>query len=340
MNSRDRTPPAFLFATTLAMATLVCARLAAGVPVAATVALDGGGAQLEASLRAALAPLGMTVTVGSTSRAQATISEPEDPGPRPEVERAPVWATVTVTPDPSGGATLSVAEPGTGRVMERRLRESPPFAPADAASIALMARTMLVALHAPSNPEPSETTPHATETWPAGPAGSRFGAEVGAGARLLQRDGITAALAASFSYDRANLGAALSFLVSPARAVSGAGFAGRLRDDAVALTLRLPFRAGPRFVIAPHAGLALHWARLSGTALAEAESGVSEHDLDPALRVGGRLSAAMTRHLVVAVWADADWLLRRQRYLFGQQRVAAVSRFQGVLGLTLGLRLP
>jgi hypothetical protein len=330
------------------LALLAALAVGASSPVRAeTAALASRDAALARSLRAALAPRGIRVTVvadeppprtGDVLAFARSVSAREDAA-------AVVW----VADADDGTSTLLVFDRDVDRVLQRPLGWAQPFGAEQAIAAARTVRTMLRALRV--TPDIDLAPPLAVEAprvreeaarvaVAAAPApraeGGRLTLESGGGVRLGGVDEAGWRVTAGLAVRLAPLVAAASATLGGAETVRAAGFAGDYRDHSVAALVRLPRRLGP-LLLEPGAGAAIHVARLAGSI--EGGGAVSDRRLDPALRAQTFVGWRPLEALEVGVSFTLDALLRRQRYLMvGDEEVLGVPAWQGAVDLLVRLR--
>ena len=332
--------------------------LAGGLARAETASLASGDPELEKALGAALASTGIRV-----------VAIADEPPPktgdvlafaRRVAERDAAAAVIWVAASDDGTSTLLVFDRDVDRVLQRPLAWTPPFGVEQAVAAARTVRTMLRALRvtpdvdvspptaveAPAvrqravaeerkrrepHPDGLRVVPTRSERRP-GPA---IALESGAGLRLGGADVAGWRVTAGLAVRLAPIAVAASGTLGGAEAVRAGGFDGDYRDDTVAAMARLPLAAGP-LVVEPALGLALHVTRLSGAL--DDGTRVADTRLDPAARAQAFVGARVLGPLEVGVAVSADALLRRQRYLMGQDEVLRVPVVQAGIDLLLRLR--
>lgn len=307
-----------------------------------SVLLASDDIELQRSLPATLAPLGMSVVVVSNIPAPAP---PQSSGGNDEPERA-IAAAIWISRNQPGSQTLNVRDHRTGRALQRAIPYASPLAPADAASVALMARTMLTTLRGSSEETAALSPPPVPSPRPA-PDESRtveqrtfMRVDVGAGARLAPTKGwLSPAFIAAIAWYPARWGLGVSVIGAQATDVDTSTFTGTVGNQSAACGFRLPVPLGSRVVLEPLAGISLHWMRVRGTAAAMNGRPVEHDAFDPGLFIGGRLAVAATRAIELALWVEGDALMRRQRYLYGSEELLVVPHLRATLGLTMGLAL-
>ena len=320
---------------------------AAGLARAERAALAADDAELEKSLRAALAPTRIEV-----------VAVADEPPPRSGdvlafaralAGREDATAVIWVAAGDDGTSTLLVYDRDVDRVLQRPLEWTPPFGVERAIAAARTVRTMLRALRVtPDLDQPPPAAADAprvraeTARRLAAPEAevarrvertSALGVESGAGVRLGGAGASAWRVAGGFSWRVGPIALAAGAAFVAAEPVSEGGFEGDYHDTTAATAVRLPWGVGP-LVVEPSAGLAVHFARIAGTL--EMES-VAEGRVDPAVRAGCFLGVRAAGPLEVGLALSADLLLRRQHYLAGDAEVLDLPRFEG--GLDLLVRL-
>jgi hypothetical protein len=326
--------------------------LAGGVARGETASLASHDAELERALGAALASTGIHV-----------VEIDDEPPPRTgDVlafarrvgARDGAAAVIWVADAGDGTSTLLVFDRDVDRVLQRPLAWAPPFGVEQAIAAARTVRTMLRALRvtpdvdsappaavdAPAVREQAArraVAPVASRPGPAAaPTGAQaaIGLESGAGLRLGGADDAGWRVTAGLAVRLRPVVVAASGMFGGADRVRAAGFDGDYRDDSLAATARVPLRSGV-FVVEPALGAALHVARLAGAL--EDGTAVSDRRLDPAVRGQAFVGARAIGPLEIGVQVSADGLLRRQRYLMGEDEVLRLPVLQG--GVDLLVRL-
>jgi hypothetical protein len=324
--------------TVLLVASLAAVSHAAEETSPPSVLLVSDDLELQRAVPAALAPLGMSVIVIPKAAPTA------DPSSLPGAQTAGVLGTIWISAGDHGTGALNVRESGSGRTFERAISYSFPLAPADAASIALMARTMLGTLRgaseAPAEPASPPPAPRDRAVDPGPAVPPRLRIEAGVGARVdSSAERVSPTVVAAIGWYPGRFGVGLSLALSRPSEVATASFTGNVHDDQAAIALRLPLSIGSRVSLEPRAGISLHWIRVRGSLSPAGEQSVDEQAFDPGLVVGGRLALAVTQTVELALSLHADGLLRRQRYLYGPEEVLLLPRFHAVMALTAGLAL-
>jgi hypothetical protein len=309
------------------------------VPTAASAAesvlLESDDVELQRALPSALAPLGISVIPKPEAASSGEAHQNE------AVETGASTARIWITANPEGRAVLNLRDQKSGRIVERELEHAPPFDSASAASVALMVRAILRSLATPdATPAPPPVPPTAQEEIPRVPTTSRVRVDAGGGVRFDSAARVTPIVAGSIGWYGARLGAAASITASRAANINEQTFVGDLRDDSVALTLRLPLPMGDRLSIEPEAGLSLHWVRLQGALVTATNAEVESQSFNPGVVAGLRVAVALTRHIELAARLEGDGLLNRQQYLTAAETVGEVPRFRAATVLTLSVRYP
>lgn len=303
---------------------------------ASRVVLASSDPELTQALTTALVPAAV-IPVGergdlnapdATARARALTAS--------EGGAVAVWV---VSRSPTSSSVM-VFDRSLDRIVARDLAYAPPYTAAQAASIALMVRTLLRAHHL--QPEPASPPAPEIAARDRGGRGWALSVEAGAGARFGGWAAVGFPAATVGVVGRGPLfDVALTVASGAAERREGSTYAGRLEDHALAATLRLPVRHGT-FALEPGIGASLHWARATGTLPEDGGRTVDVERLDPALRASAAAAWLVTRRAEPALWCESDLMLRRQRLLSGATRVAALSRVQAacVLGVRLGASRP
>ncbi len=111
---------------------------------------------------------------------------------------------------------------------------------------------------------------------------------------------------------------------------------GRISDQSVAATLRLPLPVSRRVGVTTAVGGALHRIALSGSF---DTMDVSSTRYDPAVRLGVIGSYAVNSRIGLGFGVSADWLLRRQSYESSDTALLEVPSIQVALGVALLARI-
>ena len=211
-----------------------------------------------------------------------------------------------------------------------------------------MARTMLRALRV--TPELSLPPPRAaeavavrkraeTEAVPVvlPPAPTAFAMQVGGGVRVGGPAADAAAMGSvAILWRPDGLGAAVTANLAPRGDIRSTAFTGTIRDDAIALTARLPIALVDRLDLVPELGAALHVMSLEGIQSADGASSSSSR-VDPAIR-GGLAATYGIGAFEIGLGVTLDWLVRRQAYEVGTTEVLQIRMFQISVGLGLMAR--
>lgn len=317
----------------------VIASDASAAPEADPIALATDDLAFRAAISDALAPSGMLVRLApDTAPAQiADITAASREIADREHAAATVWFVFVAE-----GAMLIVYDRGVDRLLVRSLPYGAPLSAAQAAEAARMTRTMLRALRVtePEPPHPDVVAPAIRE--PIEPvvvvaaAPRLLAIDVDAGVRM-RGPGSTAVIAGALSVvwrpDR--LGLALTARFAPAADVDGT-LMGRISDQSLAASARLPIRVAPHVDVTAAAGLALHLVDLRGTLGTQT---IENRRFDPAIRAGVAATYELGPTIAVGVEVSSDWLVRRQTYEAGAEEVVTIPRIQVAAGLVLTARI-
>ena len=329
-------------------ASVIVVASANAAPAKETIVVASEDAAFRTALDEALAPAGLaTRPVLEPAPSLAEIASAS----RALADREQATATVWMIPGP-GTTTLVIYDRAVDRVLVRALPFAPPLTAAQTAETARMARTMLRALRITPDsdlPPPRAEDAPATHPWLA-PAATATAMPDRAGPRLLASSlelgmrargpGADVALAggAALAWRPDELGVAVSASFAAGADVMTDGFAGAIRDDAIAAVAQLPVLPRTRRLwLLAAAGAAVHVVALRGT-LAAGDH-VDTTSIDPALRAGATAAYAIDSSVDVGVAATADYLLRAQHYADGTQSILVVPRLQVGAALVLTLRV-
>jgi hypothetical protein len=319
---------------------------AAPYPEIVVVASSDEG--FSGALEDALAPTGMRVIrtpdapppVGELSILARRIAERER-------AVATVWLVVA-----AGETTLVTYDLDVDRVLVRDVPYTPPLRPAQAAEVARMARSMLRSLRV--TPELDLPVPRVEEArverervaeavrdaaqGTAVPRKSELGAWATAGVRVgaaASDVGLEGRVGLGWRPDR--VGVDLAIGIASRAPVETMGFAGRVADDSVGVTVHAPLLAGAKIHVAGQAGLAMHAIAVDGRLGAEQ---LSVLRINPAMRVGLVARYELGRAIDAGFVMSSDGLLRRQRYeSSAQEEILIVPRIQATASIVLTLRL-
>lgn len=321
---------------------------AVAVPHPEIVVVASSDEGFSGALEAALAPTGMRVIrtpdapprVGELSTIARRIAERERAA-------ATVWLVVAI-----GETTLVTYDLDVDRVLVRDVPYTSPLGPAQAAEVARMARSMLRSLRV--TPELDLPVPRVeqarverarvAEAVRSGAGGAavprkrELGAWAAAGVRVgaaASDVGLEGRVGLGWRPDR--VGVDLALAIASRSPVAATGFAGRVADDSVGVTVHAPLLAGAKIQVAGQAGLAVHAIAVDGRLGAEQ---LSVLRINPALRVGLVASYALGRALDAGIVMSSDGLLRRQRYeSSAEEEILVVPRIQATASVVLTLRL-
>lgn len=308
--------------------------LLAGHAAAEPLVLASPDPAFRIALEAALSPAGLSVIVASDA-VPPSINDIASSS-RKLADREQATSTVWLLFG-GDGATLVTYDRGVDRVLVRSVPYASPLSSAQAAEAARMVRTMLRALRV--TPDTNLPPPPASEAAavraaaaiepgpkPAIASPALLALDLDVGVRVRGAGATTVPSGAVTVIVRPDaLGLAVTARVAPASDVRGTTFVGRVADDSLAVTARLPLRVAPRLTISGVAGFALHLVRLEGELGTDS---IEERRFDPAARIGVAASLAMRPTLGLGVGVSADCLLRRQTYEAGAEQVLAVPLVQ------------
>jgi hypothetical protein len=302
------------------------------------IAVASDDPAFRAAVSDALAPAGMIVRITGDA-APAAITD-MTAASRAIAEREHAMATVWLV-FVGAGATLIAYDRGVDRMLVRSLPYGAPLSAAQAAEAARMTRTMLRALRTPDSdllPPHADDTPAVVEPVAviARPTPTLLAIDVDGGVRV-RGPGSSTAIAGALSviWRPDGLGIAATARFAPSSEVTGT-LMGRISDQSVALTARMPLRVAPRIDVAASAGAALHFVDLNGTL---GDKSISELRFDPAIRVGLAATYELGPTIAVGLGVSLDSLLRRQTYQAGTEEVAAIPLVQLSAGILVTARI-